>query len=186
MFTVVLVILSVAESGLSIQAQSVVKVSEPEYVDIFYAIVDGRTDLVPLERQQLKYAAKSKPGLFSSAVSASYFVAEQRSPVRFETGTMVRFVVRVQSREQDPQILIKFFRFIDEPGMRLFQRQGVSTSIGRAKNATVEASLIPFSASKYGEKSFSATPSVELEPGEYVLTTAGGKLLYCFGVDEKK
>lgn len=167
---------------LTLVAQDVKKVEEPEYIGIVFYL-DPAGALSPLERQQPNVQTKVKALGYGGAQSSTVFKGS-KSPVRFKAGQDVRFVVRLNAPGIEPDSLVK----LDVLKVAKDQREIVIAKAGAmgfgAKSTNGEAQR-PLNFSKYGEQSMQVSPAGPLDPGEYVITTMGGQSGFLFGIDPK-
>ena len=165
---------------LTLVAQEVKKVQEPEYIGIVFYL-DPAGALSPLERQQPNIQTKVKALGYGGAQSSTVFKGS-KSPVRFKAGQDIRFVVRLNAPGIEPDSLVK----LDVLKVSKDQRGVVMAKAGAmgfgAKSTNGEAQR-PLNFSKYGEQSLQASPAGPLDPGEYVITTMGGQSGFLFGID---
>lgn len=165
---------------LTLVAQEVKKVQEPEYIGVVFSL-DPAGTLSPLERQQANIQTKVKAFGYGGAQSSSVFKGS-KSPVRFKAGQDIRFVVRLNAPGIEPDSLVK----LNVLKVAKDQREIVMAKAGAmgfgAKSTNGEAQR-PLNFSKYGEQSLQVSPAGPLDPGEYVITTMGGQSGFLFGID---
>jgi hypothetical protein len=90
-------------------AQDTPKVAEPEFTDQFFSL-DAAGTLKPLERQTAKQERRR--------LTTYMVMSGERSNVRFPDGGDLTFIIRVASRQTDPQTIIQFFRLKQQGGQR--------------------------------------------------------------------
>jgi len=160
--------------GCSVFGAFAQDIKEPDFPDVFYALVGGQ--LKALERQQGSQAAS---GNGITGIKARLEVPGATSPVRLEAGSVALIARSPDSLKTDPGALYHVRKLQRTKKSREFIASTVS-AFGGAK--TSEESLIAFDFSKYGESSIKLTIE-KLPPGEYAVGRAGGRVLFCFGVD---
>jgi len=166
---------------LTLVAQEVKKVQEPEYIGIVFSL-DPAGTLSPLERQQANIQSKMK-GLGYGGVQTSTFFRGPSSPVRFKAGQDIQFIVRLNVPGIEPDSLVK----LEVLKVSKDQRMIVNMKIGAMGIGGVKTSNGEFQRTlnftKYGEQSLRFSPAEPLGPGEYVITTMGGQSGFLFGID---
>lgn len=160
-------------------------VTGPDYVGVFEASTpaNARTQL---ERQKAQGTYKLR-ALGYGGVSGFYEISGDRSPVRFQAGQPVSFVVRVESQQNDPQNLFQISRLETKPGKRILP----AVIVGFSSKNKMTAQAVTFNADKHGSAFFKITPSAPLAPGEYLVSAvlpqdaanAGSRDVFLFGVD---
>jgi hypothetical protein len=168
---------------LPLMGQETKKVQEPEYIGVVFYL-DPAGELIPLERQQSNAAFKVKAMGFGGGQSSITYKGP-KSPVRFKAGQVIQFVVRLNAPGIEPDSLVN----LDALKVSKDERSIVTIKVGAmgmggAKSRKGE-SLRPLTFSKYGEQSLKVAPAEPLEPGEYVITNAGGRGAFLFGVDPR-
>jgi hypothetical protein len=150
-------------------AQDAAKIAEPEFTDQFFVLVSDGT-LKPLERQTARQERRR--------LTTYMVMPGDHSGVRFPDGRDLTFILRVTSRQVDPQSFIQLFRLKTQSGHR-----EIPWMVGQ--KTTVEEAAVAFEAVKYGQNSFAIRPKVGLTAGEYVLSlaTSTSQDGFCFGVE---
>ena len=88
------------------------------------------------------------------------------STIRFVQGEPLVFVIRLAPETGDPAHLVQFIKLKPQGNYRALERIPV-----------------PFEATMLEESTFKIKPKSELGGGEYALSVAGQKDVFCFGVD---
>lgn len=169
--------------SLAGRAQEPEKVREPEYLAQPHYLDSKTQSLVSLERQMAARKWKSKALGFGGG-SGGYELKGGKSPVRFQAGSKMEFVVRVESFKRSPADILQLLTLKEKKD----KRELITTKIGPiGTRSTVDpaAGAIAFTAHRYGDSSFKITPSSPLPAGEYAIqmTTVAPGTFFCFGVD---
>lgn len=152
----------------------------PDYIGVFEA-VNEKGARSELERKTPQ--AKTKLKAFGFAGGASeYVISGGTSPVRFNAGQRLEFVVRVQSQDIDPHSTVQFFALVPKQSTRHLPIMSVG-ALGIGSSRQLEHGIVEFNASKYGQNFFKIRPKLNLPPGEYALSTSDGKDAFLFGID---
>lgn len=151
----------------------------PEYIGMFEARSEVSDARILLERQV--GAKKVKLKAFGYGGSSTVFViAGARSPVRFRSSDRISFVVRVSNQDEDPNSSLRLYILKSDKGARELEVGNYGFS---GTQVTINASMIAYTATKYGEKFFRIIPTSGLAPGEYTLMLSTSNEAFCFGVD---
>lgn len=154
---------------------------EPEFSDVFFRLVNGT--LTPLERQDGAIRSSAN-GFIVMSVKGGVEVPGKQSPVRFSGGTF-DFVVRAPGgmATMDPDSLYHLRRLTSKHNRReALLTSGHASPVGATMHAARSQGLIPLDFSHHGSHSYRIRVS-DLAPGEYALGRAGGRTVFCFGVD---
>ena len=151
---------------------------EPEFPDVFFA--QTQEALVPLERQAATQNVKAG-GFVVGNGKASVVVQGSHSPMRL-TGQRLSFIVKPQSVAIDPSEVYHLRRLTSRKSTREVILSTIHARPLGATSKTMNDSLVEFSATRFGEASLKFSIDA-LEPGEYAFAKAGGRTLFCFGVD---
>ena len=169
---------------LTLTGQEVKKVQEPEYIGVIFYL-DPAGALTPLERQQSNSAFKLKAMGYGGGQSSIIYKGSH-SPVRFKAGQEIQFVVRMQAApgiEPDSLVNLDVLKVSKNERAIITVKVG-PMGLGGAKSRKGET-LRPLNFSKYGEQSLKLAPAEPLEPGEYLITSIGGRGAFLFGIDPK-
>jgi FtsP/CotA-like multicopper oxidase with cupredoxin domain len=162
-------------------AQDATKVQEPEFIGIF-TVLDASGVLQPLERQATQSQVKTKMMGYRGG-TATRIITGTRSPVRFPAGQKLEFVVKLDTKGQDPSLFVHLAPLVVEKHQREFVIAKAG-AFGRNARSTANDTLVATNVAKYGEQSYRIVPIDLLAPGEYAIGSTGG-LAFCFGVDAK-
>ena len=161
-------------ASCTLQAQ--VRLAEPEYIgQVLMLTSDTTAQELTREnvRQQVKsthFGAIPLPGTsLLDKTRMSSVIAGPHAPHSFSAGVH-RFLIRTDSSDQDPQMLIAIWKMTVKKKNREHKTGEVGILTGASMNVT--GSDIPFQAQKYGEHSCLVTLP-EMEPGEYAITFPG-------------
>lgn len=145
--------------------------TEPEFPDVFFAVVQGKN--VALEGQEVR--TKVRAAALVTA-KASIEIPGPASPVRLAHGT-VEFIVKMGTAG-DPDARYHLRKLEQTKKSRLV----VLGKVGAFSGASTKTdSIVLPTYSKIGENSVRV--SAPLEPGEYAIGKRGGQTVFCFGVD---
>jgi hypothetical protein len=143
-----------------------VRVSEPEFMSVFYYLRTSG-EIVELERQTGSLSLKGAHSL--------WVIPGEKSPVRFEPGDTMQFVVRVTEDFKKAAATTELTRFEPRNGGR-----ELLTPIGLFIRPKIGLEV---KVEKYGSSSLKVIPAHRLEPGEYCLSRSTIIQGFCFGVD---
>lgn len=176
-YLIVAVLLSVVIPVMSQNA-----VPEPEFNDVFTALVEGK--LIPLERETATIHAGGG-GFMVVGTKAAYEIPGNKSPVRFHTAQPLAFVVRtaLASTSVDPSTYYVLRRLDSKKKTReaVFMTGHFSPVGGSTKTDLMNGTL-PVSFTHYGASSLKLSVD-QLPPGEYALSFSTGPTVFCFGID---
>lgn len=165
-----------------IPAMSQNAVPEPEFNDVFTALVEGK--LIPLERETATIHAGGG-GFMVVGTKAAYEIPGNKSPVRFHTSQPLVFVVRtaLASTSVDPSTFYVLRRLDSKKKTReaVFMTGHFSPVGGSTKTDLMNGTL-PVSFTHYGASSLKLSVD-QLPPGEYALSFSTGPTVFCFGID---
>ena len=169
--------LSVAAAG----SGAAVKVEEPEFSGVFYALSSGK--LVPLEREAANVKVNAGGLIMLRAKGAMEFPGVA-SPIRLQSGRPLEFIVRLPDGavSTDPDAL--YHLRVLEPKKKnreLVITAGHATPFGASMTTDPSHSIVPVSYSRYG--GYSVKMTATLGPGEYAVGVQHGQAVFCFGVD---
>ena len=141
---------------------------EPEYLSVFYGLGDSG-QAIELERQIPNYILKGSKVLL--------VIPGEKSPVRFNAGSQMQFVVHVTEDFDKAIATMQLLRFEVQHGKRqlLVKRP--------AKNENFLGNGLKLNVEKYGSSSLKLVPSEGLPPGEYCVSRTTIHQGFCFGVD---
>jgi hypothetical protein len=164
--------------------QEAKKVQEPEYIGVVFYL-DPAGALAPLERQQSNQAAKMKAFGFGG-VQGSTSYKGAKSPVRFNVGQVIQFIVRVNAPGIEPDSLVNMdvLKVSKKDRAIVTLKSSGPMGLGGIKTRTGET-LRTLNFTKYGENSLMFSSAQALDPGEYVITAKGGANAFLFGIDPK-
>jgi preprotein translocase subunit Sec61beta len=146
-------------------AQNGQELAEPKVNQFFFFVSPGQ--FKPLEEQTPAVPHQK-----------SFLAIEgNRSRMRFVQGEPLVFVVRLASDDVDPAKAVQLIKLTSQGNYRVLERMG-----GGSKKMSY-AGLVRFEAERYEESGFKIKPKGVLAAGDYALTVAGEKEVYCFGVD---
>lgn len=157
-------------------------VPEPEFNDVFVALVDGK--LMPLERETATIHAGGG-GFMVVGTKAAYEVPGDKSPVRFHTGQSLVFVVKTAfaSTSVDPSTFYILRRLDSKKKTReVVFMTGRFSPIGGSTKTDLSNGMLPVTFTHYGASSLKLSVD-QLPPGEYALSFSTGPNVFCFGVD---
>jgi hypothetical protein len=143
-------------------AQTAVGLVEPQLLGAVY-LEAGSGTLIPLER--LKAQLKS--------ATTRWEVDNARSPTRIRSGQAITFVVKLGAGQEAGAFLLLALETTEKGSRR--------TKLDPVNKYTLV--MIPFNAKKFGEASYSLTPTLNLAAGEYAFLLPNSNEAYCFGVD---
>lgn len=152
----------------------------PEYNGIFEERDPATGAYTPLERITGTYRMKMHAMGFGGASGYIEFLGTT-SPVRFHAGDKIEFVVRVASREDDPNTTIHLYSLESKSGGRILPYADMGT-MGLTSKQSMQTFTVPFIATKYGDHFFKIIAAQPLPPGEYTLMTAGNNDGFCFSI----
>lgn len=161
--------------GCSVFGAFAQDIKEPEFPDVFYALISGG-QLKTLEREEA--SARTNGSVFTS-IKAGLELPGAASPVRLQSGLIELVVLSPDSLKTDPGSLYHVRKLQSKKKSREVLLGKVS-AFGGAK--TSDESLVAYTFSKYGKSSIKLTIAA-LPPGEYAVGRAHGRVLFCFGVD---
>ena len=169
-------LLVIALTVLTLVAQAP---SEPEFANVFFRLDAGK--LVPLERQG---SLKIHAGPFGGSVKSE--ISGGRSPVRFQSGQPIEFVVKTLS-PADPAGLYHLHRLAVGKNKReaLIMKTRLTSPLSATSQIGDVANESPLTFSRYGTGSIKAV-AAGLPPGEYAIGlsyAAATGTLFCFGID---
>ncbi|MGA8027419.1 MAG: hypothetical protein WB992_09750 [Bryobacteraceae bacterium] len=155
--------------------------TEPEYVNQYYVLKDGK--LERLEHENLKLQHKTNDYFVTVKGSSIETVNGTHSPVRL--GTDAHFIVRMQTGDIDPATMVKLQPFkVGKNDREILMNSGGAHLFGGVHSKAADDISIAVTVKKYGTNSFEVVPSRPLAPGEYFFTVMGLQA-DCFGVDAK-
>jgi len=160
--------------GQEVKKATLFAQTEPEFGDVFYGLDAGR--LVTLERQKVSTHVRVS---VLSAKGALEFPGAT-SPIRFQSGHTLDFIVRSSDSKSDPVALYHLRRLESKKKSR--EAELLHANLLGASTARSEQGLMPVEFSRYGESSLKMT-AAPLAPGEYAVGRAHGETAFCFGVD---
>lgn len=152
---------------VSVASAQQVSLAEPEFTSVFYYLRPAG-DLVELERQ-------ANGTLSLRGAHSLYVIPGERSPVRFNGGDPMQFVVRVTEDMKSAAATLQLLRLEPRNGGR-----ELVTPIGLFIKPKVGLEI---KVKRYGSSSLRVTPAQKLEPGEYCLSRETILQNFCFGVD---
>jgi hypothetical protein len=167
-------------AGLVSGQDAPVKVTEPEFNMVFFALDAAAGTLLPLERGQANTQAKVRAFGYGGVNGLTVFAGEN-SPVRFKEGQKLQFVFRFDSAGVDPSTLVTLEALNRNKGKRelkTFQAR----IIGKTGTTNGESSK-SLNFARYGEHSWRVSPAEPLAKGEYVLMARGAQEGFLFGID---
>ncbi len=139
---------------------------EPQYFSVFYYL-QSPTQFIELERQN--------PSITPKGGKLLYTIPGEKSPVRFNANSKVRFIVRVTEDIDKAKATIQLFRFQAGNGQRQF--------LVKNRQSALDAANLKLNAEKYASSSLELSPVQELAPGEYCLSRTTISQGFCFGID---
>jgi hypothetical protein len=170
-----------ALGALKAQNESSAPVSEPKYINSFYA-VDANGTLVELERETVTFHSKVRvlPGYASVKMTTEF--KPGRSPVRL--AATAQFIVRGRA-PIDPLSRFELRALKGSKDHREFvMTQAHGSILGGSATSNPEEGAVAIRFEEYGANSYRITTDKPLAPGEYALAMRGFvSELYCFGVD---
>jgi hypothetical protein len=167
-------------AGPGLGQDAPVKVTEPEYNMVFFALDATTGALIPLERRQGNTEAKVRALGYGGVNGLTVFAGES-SPVRFKEEQKVQFVFRFDSAGVDPSTLVTLEALNRGKGKRelkTFQAR----IIGKTGSTNGETSK-SLNFARYGEHSYRVSPADPLPKGEYVVMARGSQDGFLFGID---
>jgi hypothetical protein len=171
--------MAMATGTLSAQNNPPAYVTEPQYINSFYALTPNG-NLIELEYKNVAFRPKgwSVPGYASFKTVADFKPGQ--SPIRLPSNA--QFVVRGRV-DVDPATVYELRLLKGSKSHREFVlSQAHDSIVGGAVNP--EEGAIPIRFEDYGNSSFRILPAQPLAPGEYALVVRGRySQLFCFGVD---
>jgi len=174
-----LVTMALATGALIAQNNPPAYLTEPEYIDSFFALTP-HGNLVDLEHRIVAFHPKSwaVPG-YASVKTVADFKPGQ-SPIRLPSNA--QFVVRGRVNV-DPAMVYELRMLKGSKSHREFvMSQAHGSIVGGEMNP--EEGAVPIRFQNYGSSSTRIIPDQPLAPGEYALVMRGHySQLYCFGVD---
>jgi hypothetical protein len=179
------VILSLSIIGFTqtttVASNDTIKVTEPEYNDIFFLLDSTSGNLTDLERQPLIVTTRVK-GMGWGGAESDLELKGRTSQIRFKKGQALAFIVRVTSQETDPHGFLLFYSLQTKKDKRTLEVAKAGT-MGLNSKTVVDKSAILFNAVKYGTSSFKIQPVQDLLPGEYLLLTKDAREGFAFAVE---
>jgi hypothetical protein len=154
----------------------------PEYNGVFEERNPRTGVFTPLERSTPAARMKIRALGFGGGSSSLEFRGAH-SPVRFRASEKLEFVVRVASRDDDPNSTLQFFALTPSANSRLLKLVNVGPLGVAGNRSTTNDYVVPFTATKFGEHFFKIAPTRPLAPGEYTVSAPGTQDGFCFGVD---
>ncbi len=164
------------------EPSSAASVTEPQYIGTIEARELSTGNYVLLERATPE--AHTSTTLFGIAgVSRDVSYPGEKSPVRFNAGQKVDFVIRVERQDQDPMTLIQFWSLAPKDGKRVLPLWETGSVYNNNVNHTAMQHAVPFTVDKLGKNFFVFRASSPLPPGEYSLSASNIADGYNFGID---
>jgi hypothetical protein len=155
---------------------------DPEVLGVPYAVDPTNGKFLELERQNVNAGVKLKALGFGGGRSVVRFEGS-RSPVRFQSGSPIRFVLRTGSSAiADPSSVVNMDRLTSAKDHREATTAKVNP-MGMGAKSTAGATDVPFKATQCGRSSMCFTAATPLISGEYVITLKESKYGFLFGVD---
>lgn len=177
----VVVIVTATHGNSNAQTIAEGSVTEPEYVDIFYAL-DAGGKLLDLERATVTYRSKvnAVPGYASVKMIAKF--KPLHAPVRV-LGT-ANFIVRGHEHVDPASVYELRLVRVAKSHREFVTTQGHGSIFTGAKMENLEEQAVPVRFEHQGANSYRIVPESPLPRGEYALLVRGKPSeLYCFGVD---
>lgn len=149
----------------------VVRITEPEFSGVVLFVNDSVGSGIRLEQQACSMQTKTNGAKmfipFANAkVTSRSVVNGCCSPIKIDSASSIRFIIKVKDNSVDPASLFNIFKLVSEKDLRAVELSSVST-YGGAKSGEIK--LYPFYAQKYGTSSY-LIEIVNLERGEYAIT----------------
>lgn len=168
-------------ASLGQRSRSGGEIQEPGTVGGVPYVIDPNGKLLELERQTANHELKMRAGGFGGGSSVIRFEGS-RSPVRLQSASPIRFVLRAGGSATDPRLLFRVEQLKSAKDHREVTTVKARSPLlfGGAKS-TRGAADVPFNATQCGRSSLCFTAATPLVPGEYVVTKGGYGFL--FGVD---
>jgi hypothetical protein len=158
------------------------QVTEPEYVDQYNALQEGR--LVPLERATGVSQGSTRNWIVTVRTKSVFSFAGESSPVR--VGPRTHFVVRLPTVDRDPTTIIKLLKLEPAKKARTLSLATASANMipfSGHKSDTARNDGLPIHVQRFGKDSFEIVPDQPLAPGEYGFSSGTTTSMQCFGVD---
>jgi hypothetical protein len=169
-------------------------VSEPQYVNSFYA-VDANGNLIGLEHQTVTFHSRVRalPGYAWVKLIAEFKPGQ--SPVRLAANA--QFVIRGRPIDAASRFELRPLK-VSKDHRELVMNQAHGSIFGTSATSYPDEGAVAIQFEEYGANSYRITPNQPLAAGEYALALAGERgpvhvvpggvrglvsQLYCFGVD---
>ncbi len=150
------------------QAHVNIETPEPDFVGQVLIVPSNVNEVEqPILAEQQKAATKVKGGFYAKAKGYNY-VTGANSPVKIFENRMIQLIVRASDNERTPLSVINIFKLDSNEKENV--RVLLYNSGGTFSATKTEVDFIPFTAEKYGYKSYIISFPHSLSPGEYAVT----------------
>ena len=170
-------------SCLSLLAQSQIAVNEPEFIGQAIYLENDSTGIL-LQKEYASVESKLKgssyiPFALTGGVNVYLSVNNRYSPNKISsTSKSIKFIIRCPNNDYDPYSFIRLAIFEQKKSKRRFKF--MKATILNGTSSKVEASYIPFVATKFGRSSYLLEIETNnlIKEGEYaIITSVGGAVI---------